>query len=284
MSRFEQAEWPGRSRTHVRCWQPAGSIRAETARLTRRKPAAQTAGALVPLLALMLAPGASAQFPPSEPGPAESAREIAPIDLTGQWVAIISEDWRWRMVTPARGDFPSIPMNLEAQLLAEAWDPAADEAAGESCKAYGAPGLMRGPTRLRISWLDDQTLQLESDYGMQTRLFHFDGALPEGADTWQGVSTAEWIMAGESGFGSMKSVTSRLRPGYLRKNGVPYSDSTTFTEYWDVHAQDNGDRYLVVTNTVEDPVYLQLPWITAIHFRKEDGRGQWDPTPCDARF
>ena len=232
----------------------------------------------------MLAPGASAQFPPSEPGLAESAREIAPIDLTGQWVAIISEDWRWRMVTPARGDFPSIPMNLEAQLLAEAWDPAADEAAGESCKAYGAPGLMRGPTRLRISWLDDQTLQLESDYGMQTRLFHFDGALPEGADTWQGVSTAEWIMAGESGFGSMKSVTSRLRPGYLRKNGVPYSDSTTFTEYWDVHAQDNGDRYLVVTNTVEDPVYLQLPWITAIHFRKEDGRGQWDPTPCDARF
>ena len=252
--------------------------------LTRREPAAKTAVALLPLLTLLLAPGASAQFPPPEPGPAGSAREIAPIDLTGQWVAIISEDWRWRMVTPARGDFPSIPMNLEAQLLAEAWDPAADEAAGESCKAYGAPGLMRGPTRLRIAWLDDDTLELESDYGMQTRLFHFDGAPPEGANTWQGVSTAEWIMAGESGFGSIKSVTSGLRPGYLRKNGVPYSDSTTFTEYWDVHAQDNGDRYLVVTNTVEDPVYLQLPWITAIHFRKEDDRGKWDPTPCDARF
>ena len=244
----------------------------------------KTAGALVPLLALMLVPGASAQFPPPEPGPAGSASELAPIDLTGQWVAIISEDWRWRMVTPARGDFPSIPMNLEAQLLAEAWDPAADEAAGESCKAYGAPGLMRGPTRLRIAWLDDETLQLESDYGMQMRLFHFDGAPPEGANTWQGVSTAEWIMAGESGFGSMKSVTSRLRPGYLRKNGVPYSDTTTFTEYWDVHVQDNSDRYLVVTNTVEDPVYLQLPWITAIHFRKEDDRSKWDLTPCDARF
>ncbi|MCY3733707.1 MAG: hypothetical protein OXG42_05455, partial [Chloroflexi bacterium] len=259
-------------------------IRAETATQTLRKPAAKTASARLPALTLMLACGASAQFPPPEPGTTGSARELAPIDLTGQWVAIVSEDWRWRMVTPARGDFPSIPMNLDAQLLAEAWDPAADEAAGEACKAYGAPGLMRGPTRLRIAWRDDDTLELESDYGLQTRLFHFDGAPPEGANTWQGVSTAEWIVAGESGFGSMKSVTTRLRPGYLRKNGVPYSDSTAFTEYWDVHVQDNGDRYLVVTNTVEDPVYLQLPWITAIHFKKEADRSKWYPTPCDARF
>lgn len=254
---------------------------------TRREPNSKTAGALPPLFALIIASGAFAQFPPTESGPAGPARAIAPVDLAGQWVAVISEDWRWRMVTPARGDFPSIPMNLEAQLLAEAWDPAADEAAGEACKAYGAPGLMRGPTRLRIEWLDDSTLQLESDYGMQTRLFHFDGAPAGNADSanaWQGVSTAEWIMAGASGFGSMKSVTTRLRPGYLRKNGVPYSDSTVFTEYWDVHVQNNGDQYLVITNTVEDPVYLQLPWITAIHFKKEDDRSNWDPTPCDARF
>lgn len=254
---------------------------------TRREPTSKIAGALPPLFALTIASGAFAQFPPTESGPAGPARAIAPVDLTGQWVAVISEDWRWRMVTPARGDFPSIPMNLEAQLLAEAWDPAADEAAGEACKAYGAPGLMRGPTRLRIDWLDDSTLQLESDYGMQTRLFHFNSAPAGNADSanaWQGVSTAEWIMAGASGFGSMKSVTTRLRPGYLRKNGVPYSDRTVFTEYWDVHVQDNGDRYLVVTNTVEDPVYLQLPWITAIHFRKEDDVSRWDPTPCDARF
>lgn len=245
-------------------------------------PAALLPVALLPALTLMLASGASAQVEaPAASGP---AREIAPIDLTGQWVAIISEDWRWRMITPARGDFPSIPLNLDAQLLAEAWDPAADEAAGEACKAYGAPGLMRGPTRLRISWLDDDTLRLESDYGMQTRLFHFDGTPPEGAGTWQGVSTADWIMAGQSGFGSMKTVTTRLRPGYLRKNGVPYSDSTVFTEFWDVHVQDNSDQYLVVTNKVEDPVYLQLPWLTAIHFRKEDDPGKWDPTPCDARF
>lgn len=221
-----------------------------------------------------------------ESGGAEngSARERAPFDMTGQWVAIISEDWRWRMVTPARGDFPSIPINLKAQLEAEAWDPEADEEAGEACKAYGAPGLMRGPTRLRIEWENEDTLRLETDYGRQTRLFHFDDAPSDGVGTWQGVSTADWIISGRSAHGSMKSVTTQLRPGYLRKNGVPYSAETIFTEYWDLHVEDNGDQYLVVTNVVEDPVYLQGPWITAIHFKKEENRRAWDPTQCDARF
>jgi len=233
---------------------------------------------------LCLAVGASAQEGDEPSDAMASARESAPFDPTGQWVAIISEDWRWRMITPARGDFPGIPMTLDAQHIAEAWNPARDEAAGEACKAYGAPGLMRGPTRLRISWADDDTLQIETDYGMQTRLLHFESAPSDGANTWQGVSTAEWLMSGRSGFGTMKTVTAQLRPGYLRKNGVPYSARTVYTEWWDLHAQDNGDEYLVITNKVEDPVYLQLPWLTAIHFKREDDRGVWDPTPCDARF
>jgi hypothetical protein len=220
-----------------------------------------------------------------------TARAAAPIDLTGHWVAIISEDWRWRMITPAKGDFPSIPLNLEGQRVAEAWDPGKDEAAGEQCRAYGAPGLMRGPTRLHITWQDDNALKLESDYGMQTRVFRLGGKTPaSGARTWQGVTTAQWIVRGggrgRSGarYGSMKSVTTELRPGYLRKNGVPYSASTVFTEYWDVHTEENGDQYLVVTNIVEDPVYLQRPWITTIHFKNERDGSKWDPTPCDARF
>jgi hypothetical protein len=241
------------------------------------------------LTALLLAVTASASAQDDEEAGGRAARpatarESAPFDMTGQWVAIISEDWRWRMITPARGDFPSIPMTLAAQLEAEAWDPAKDEAAGEACKAYGAPGLMRGPLRFRISWEDDNTLKLVSDYGRQTRLFHFDGAPSDGANTWQGVSTAEWLMAGRSGYGTMKAVTTQLRPGYLRKNGVPYSADTVYTEFWDLHTEDNGDQYLVVTNKVEDPVYLQRSWLTAIHFKKETNRSHWDPTPCDARF
>jgi hypothetical protein len=235
-------------------------------------------------------PGAQAQGRGGQPAP-PTPRSMAPIDLTGNWVAVISEDWRWRMVTPPKGDFPSIPLNMDGQRVTEAWDPARDEAAGEQCKAYGAPGLMRGPTRLRIGWLDDSTLRLETDYGMQTRVFRFGNSTQTpAARSWQGTSRAEWNVrpagrgAGGQRFGSMKSVTTNLRPGYLRKNGVPYSANAVYTEHWDVHTRANGARYLVITSIVEDPAYLQIPWVTALHFTREPDGSKWDPTPCDARF
>jgi hypothetical protein len=219
-------------------------------------------------------------------GPPATPRAGAPIDLTGQWVAVISEDWRWRMITPPKGDIVSIPLSLAGQQAAEAWDPVKDEAAGEQCRAYGAPGLMRGPIRMRISWQDDSTLKLETDYGMQTRLFRFGGGAQPGAKSWQGQTTAQWMARGGRGgrFGTLKTVTTNLRPGYLRKNGVPYSDRATFTEFWDVHSLPNGDRLIVNTNIVEDPVYLQLPFQNAIHYKLEKDTSKWDPTPCDARF
>jgi hypothetical protein len=240
------------------------------------------------VLAILLMTAAVDAQSRATPAPVSTARADAPIDLTGQWVAIISEDWRWRMITPPKGDIVSIPLNLQGQQTAEAWDPARDEAAGEQCKAYGAPGLMRGPIRMRISWQDDNTLKLETDYGIQTRLLRFGPATPAGPRSWQGVTSAQWIVRGGGRgtprFGSLKTVTNNLRPGYLRKNGVPYSERALFTEHWDVHALPNGDKYLVNTNVVEDPLYLQAPFQTAIHYKLERDISKWDPTPCDARF
>src|SRR5689334_20175470 len=97
----------------------------------------------------------------------------APVDLTGYWVALVTEDWRFRMITPRKGDYQAVPMTPEARQVAGAWDPAADEASGNQCKAYGAPALMRVPARFHITWQDDNTLRVESDAGIQTRLFHF---------------------------------------------------------------------------------------------------------------
>jgi hypothetical protein len=247
------------------------------------------------VLVVALALNVSAQgrgAPAGRGGGPATARAAAPYEPTGQGVAIEWEERGWRMVTPARGDVVSIPLSVEGLRVAEAWDPAKDVAAGEQCRAYGAPGLMRGPTRLHITWQDDNTLKIETDYGTQTRLLHFGGApTAQGAKTWQGVTTAQWIMAAGGGrgrggarHGSIKSVTTQLRPGYLRKNGVPYGDRASFTEYWDLHAETNGDQYLVDTNLVEDPVYLQTPWITTLHFKKEPDGSKWDPSPCDARF
>jgi hypothetical protein len=226
--------------------------------------------------------------------PPPAGRATAPIDLTGNWVSVITEDWRWRMVTPPRGDYASLPITMDAKKIADAWDPAKDEAVGEACKAYGAPGLMRQPTRLRVSWQDDTTMKVEADAGTQTRLFHFgDWKSPGGAPTWQGDTTAQWETGARGRgaaanqpppmFGNLKTVTKNLRPGYLRKNGVPYSDKATLTEYWDLTRQPNGDQWIIITTVVEDPTYLQRTWITSLNFKKEPNGSKWDPSPCTAR-
>ena len=127
---------------------------------------------------------------------APTPRAAAPIDLTGYWVSLVTDDWRWRMVTPPKGDVLYLPVNDEGKRVAEAWDPAKDEAAGEACRAYGAGGIMHLPGRLHITWENDTTLKVETDTGQQTRLFAFGGTEPDGEATWQGSSAATWDLPG----------------------------------------------------------------------------------------
>ena len=234
--------------------------------------------------------GGAPQAPPTP-------RTSAPIDMTGYWVSIVAEDWRWRMITPPKGDFSGVPLNAEGQKIMNAWDPVKDEAAKEECKSYGAANIMRVPERLRITWQDDNTLKVETDAGTQTRIFHFNATQDPGGG-WQGVSKAEWEFTLPGGYnggggggrggaprtGSLKVVTNRMKPGYLRKNGVPYSANATVSEYYDVvkHPTD-GQVYLVLTQTVEDPTYLTQPMLTSAHFRKQTDASGWTPTPCTAR-
>ena len=158
--------------------------------------------------------GARGQAPPTP-------KADAAIDLTGTWTAVITEDWALRMVTPRKGDYTRVPMTPASRKIADAWDPARDEAAGEQCRGYGAPGIMRLPGRLRISWQDDQTLKMELEAGTQTRLFHFSvpgpkgPGLPEPTDaTWQGESRAQWqYTVNPPRTGELKVLTSRLRAG-----------------------------------------------------------------------
>jgi hypothetical protein len=256
----------------------------------------------------------AAQQPAAAPG---TARAIAPIDLTGNWVSIVTEDWRFRMVTPPKGDYASVPLNAAARAVADAWDPAKDTAAGNACKSYGAAAIMRVPGRLHISWQDDTTLKIETDAGTQTRLLHFTGT-PGGDPSWQGYSAAVWEIAGGFGGGggggrgapapapaggtvtppaggpgrgrggapprggSLKVVTTRLKEGYYRKNGVPYSENAVVTEYFDRHSETNGDEWFTVTTIVDDPKYLAQSFITSTHFKKEADASKWYPTACKA--
>jgi hypothetical protein len=264
--------------------------------------------------ALAFAVFAGLAAPQQRGGAPAPARAAAPIELTGNWVSVVSEDWRHRMTTPRKGDYESLPLNAEGTRTADTWDLAKDNSAGLQCKAFGIGAIMRQPGRLNITWQDDNTLKLDFDAGTQTRLLHFDKSKqPPAERTWQGHSIAEWegpgvgrrggpaaaTRATDPGGGgrglrggppppssinqggTLKVVTTRFREGYLRKNGVPYSENASITEYFHRLPQHpNGDNWLHVVTIVEDPRYLSQPFYTSTHFKLEPNGSKFSPTPC----
>ncbi|HEX4025306.1 MAG TPA: hypothetical protein VHX52_11485 [Steroidobacteraceae bacterium] len=241
---------------------------------------------------LVTSHAARAQFgpPPPPAGPPPPAQKAAPIDLTGYWVSVVTEDWRWRMLTPPHGDYASVPLNPAGRKVADMWTTAEDG----SCKAYGAAGLMRMPTRVHVTWADENTLKLESDWGEQTRMIYFRAAdMPRGTPTLQGSSLGEWerpIPAGGGfGFGrrgptlpggDLKVVTDSLAPGWLRRNGVPYGTQTHLLEHYQTFQDPTGKTWFDVTTQVDDPEYLAAPFITSSDFRREPDGAKWAPHPC----
>ncbi len=230
-------------------------------------------------------PAAQQPAAPQPPRAPLTPRAAAPQDLTGYWVSVVTEDWRWRMVTPPKGDYISIPLSDEGRRVAFAWDPQTDG----SCRAYGAAGLMRMPTRLNITWQGDDVIKVESDAGQQTRLLQFAPKGAPGARSLQGFSVAEWEPLGVAGAGraggpppprALKVVTTNLLEGWLRRNGIPYSDQTTLTEHWDRVAFPNGDVWLTVSQYVSDPKYLTGEYTTSMHFKREPDGSKWKPAPC----
>jgi hypothetical protein len=233
----------------------------------------------------------------AQPGPPQAApttpREGAPIDLTGQWVAIVNEDWRWRMITPPKGDYASVPLNDEGRRVADQWTEAQDGA----CEAYGAAALLRMPTRLRIRWQGDATLAIETDAGQQTRTLAFGPAAPAAAASLQGQTSVKWVtpprpaggpgLAGAGGGGAraggyLEARTTNLTGGWLRRNGVPYSADAVVTEYFARFATPDGAEWFMVTTIVDDPRYLTQRYITSSHFRREAQGGRWNPRACGA--
>ena len=244
--------------------------------------------AVTAVFCLILPAGIYAQRGQRGPQTAPTAKASAAIDITGTWVSVITEDWKYRMVTPRKGDYDGVPGSVEAFRLANAWDPAKDEAAGEQCKGYGAIGGMRLPGRLRLSWQDDNTLKMELTAGTQTRMFHFGAAEPATVEpSWQGYSSAQWDYAitgrGEPRKGDLKVVTTHLRPGYSRKNGVPYSANANLTEYYHRMTAPNGDQWLTVISEIRDPQYLSETWVISSHFKKVPDNAGWSPEPCSAK-
>ena len=242
---------------------------------------------------------AAAQGPGRQAGPPPAPRVAAPVDLTGTWVSVVTEDWLMRMVTPKKGDYESVPLNEQGTKTADSWDPSQDG----SCRAYGVGGIMRMPGRLRISWQDDYTLKIETDAGQQTRLLRFPRPATGfdsvgtalGERTLQGNSVAEWLGGGAGGidvftgrndgpgaqqWGSLRVRTTNVRAGWLRRNGVPYSENAVITEYFTRFTNPQAGDWFVVTTTVDDPTYLTQPFVTSSNFKKEPDNSKWSPASC----
>jgi hypothetical protein len=218
-------------------------------------------------------------------GPPPTPQAAAPIDLTGYWESYVNEDWLLRMVTPRKGDYQTLPLNAEGRKVGDTWDPDKDTAAGLECRSYGAAAVMRVPGRIHITWQDPNTLRIETEAGTQTRLLRFGTSQPPaGEPTWQGMSVARWMTPGRGRQGTtLKVLTTHMRAGYLRKNGVPYSANAVVTEYFNVLSEAVGGPWLVVTNIVDDPQYLTQPFATSTHFRKLADGSAWKPVPCTAK-
>jgi hypothetical protein len=89
---------------------------------------------LLALSTIAIADAQQGRGGPGTPQVAASGRAQAPFDLSGYWVAMVTDDWRYRMLTPPKGNADYMPVNAESRKVMDAWDPAKDEASGEACR------------------------------------------------------------------------------------------------------------------------------------------------------
>jgi hypothetical protein len=203
---------------------------------------------------------------------------FAQMDLAGEWSPQFHEEQPERLGGPPIGDYAGLPINDAARFMANSWDASILSVPEHQCKPHPADYSPRGPANMRL-WkeVDPLTGELTAfrthiQWQAPERWIFMDGrSRPDeyAAHTWQGFSIGSWEGP------VLKVVTTHLKKGWIRRNGVPRSDQAELTEYFYRH----GD-FLTWTVIVNDPVYLTEPMIRTTDFR-------WAPTqnvgiyPCD---
>ena len=247
-------------------------------------------------LLLAVQVGLFAQGGRGGPAPAaatQAGRAAAPVDLTGYWVSIVTEDWIERMSPDSP---PSGTGGARGLGGVRGQQPGPPASSNEPCRVYGAAGSLRVPGRLHITWADDNTLKIEMDAGTQTRLLHFNPTTPPPTEkTLQGYSVASWELTGGGGgrggrgapggaaapagprWGSLNVVTTNMKGGYLLSSRSSYSDNAVLTEYFTKHS-DFGIDYFTVTAMVQDGAAIR---VTSSTFKKEPNGDKFKPAGCE---
>ena len=203
----------------------------------------------------------------------------AQVDLVGEWGQRQHEDQPERGPGPELGDYLGLPINAAARAKADAWDASLLTLPEWQCRPHPADYGTRGPSNMRI-WKEvdpatQQVIAYHTHIAWQApeRTIWMDGRAhpPEyAAHTWQGFSTGKWE-------GQMLTVTTtHLKPGFIRRNGVPRSEKGMLVEHWIRH----GD-VLTMLEFVTDPVYLTGPMVRSQNWvwtRDQD----LAPYPCES--
>ncbi len=235
--------------------------------------------------ALVASPAPGAQQP--QPVPSGSLVEVIDdatraaatgVDFTGEWAPRFHEDQPERVPGPELGDYLGIPINPAARMRGETWEASIQTLWEWQCRPHSADYIWRGPSPVRVSKEIDPVSRQVTAWHAEwlrsvDRQIYMDGR-PHPSEsaphTWAGFSTGRWE-------GDMLTIkTTHLKEGYVRRNGLPRSDTATLTEHWMLY----GD-VLTVATIVYDPVYLTEPFIRTTDYEL-DLHQQNPPYPCEA--
>ncbi len=203
---------------------------------------------------------------------------MAQVEFVGEWEARYHEDQPERLPGPSVGDYIGLPLNDAARLRADTWDASIQTLPEWQCRPHPADYGTRGPANLRISKEVDPITQRVVGYRThvqwqaQERTIWMDGrAHPpdDAAHTWQGFSTGKWDG------NSLVVTTTHLKESYLRRNGVPRSDTATLVEHWTRHG-----NFLTLVTALVDPVYLTEPFVRTTNWAMAPEQAM-EPYPCE---
>ena len=187
------------------------------------------------------------------------------LDISGEWAGLFQEEQPERVAGPELGDYTGLPINDAARLHADTWSASRLTLPEEQCMPHPATYALRGPMNIRI-WKevdpitqDVIAIRTHGSWMAPERTWYLDNRPHPpayAAHTWQGFTTARYE------FGGITTLTTHLKEGWVRRNGVHHSDEATMVEHWFRHGE-----YLTVMTIVTDPVYLTEPMVKSTNFR-----------------
>jgi glyoxylase-like metal-dependent hydrolase (beta-lactamase superfamily II) len=199
----------------------------------------------------------------ASPAPAQN-------DVAGDWdqagggIFGFQEEFLDRGGGPDLGDYAGLPINDALRYKASLYSPSWLTVPEHQCLPHPSTYQYRSPGGLSIVKEFDAVTQrlvayrFYGSYGL-ARTVWMDGRPHPPANarhTYEGFSTGRWE-------GNRLVVeTTHLKAGFLRRNGIAHSDRARMLEYFVRH-----DDYLSLVTAVDDPLYLDEPFVRSTDFR-----------------